>query len=82
MNGIPTLQLSRYPEPLPGLHGFGYHNSTNCTDNSCDKFHDYSIVDNVVIPTTIPAGNYLLSWRWDCEQTHQIWQNCADVRIV
>jgi len=71
-----------YPEPLPGLHGFGYHNSTACTDNSCDKYHDYSIVDNVVIPRGIPPGDYLVSWRWDCEQTHQIWQNCADVAIV
>ena len=28
-----------------------------------------------------PEGEYLLSWRWDCEQTTQIWQNCADVSI-
>lgn len=61
-----------YPEPLPGLHGFGYTNSTDCTDNSCDKFHDYSIVDTVQIPQDIPAGDYLISWRWDCEQVPYI----------
>merc|ERR1711964_428658 len=41
----------------------------------------YSIVDKVVIPSDIEAGDYLLSWRWDCEQSPQIWQNCADVQI-
>ena len=46
-----------------------------------DGFHDYSIVDRVVIPAALPEGEYLLSWRWDCEQTTQIWQNCADVSI-
>jgi methionine-rich copper-binding protein CopC len=48
----------------------------------CDTYHDYSIVDEVVIPKSLAAGDYLLSWRWDCEQTHQIWQNCADVSIT
>lgn len=23
----------------------------------------------------------VLSWRWDCEETAQIWQNCADLII-
>ncbi len=68
---------TEYPSPLPGVEGFGYCNST---ETGCDMFHDYSIVDLVVVPDVEP-GNYLLSWRWDCEQTTQIWQNCADVRI-
>mmetsp|Transcript_23878 Transcript_23878/g.64045 ORF Transcript_23878/g.64045 Transcript_23878/m.64045 type:complete len:95 (+) Transcript_23878:1102-1386(+) len=42
----------------------------------------YSIVDVVKVPSDLEPGEYLLSWRWDCEQSHQIWQNCADVRIV
>lgn len=41
-----------------------------------------NIVDRVVVPATLPAGEYLLSWRWDCEQTEQVWQNCADVTIT
>ena len=24
----------------------------------------------------------MLSFRWDCEQTPQVWANCADVRVV
>merc|ERR1712032_885143 len=26
-----------------------------------------------------PKGDWVLSWRWDCEETAQIWSNCADV---
>lgn len=40
-----------------------------------------NIVDHVQIPASIEPGEYLLSWRWDAEQTNQIWQNCADVTI-
>ena len=40
------------------------------------------VSDQVVVPTTIKPGKYVLSWRMDCEETAQIWQNCADVNIV
>jgi hypothetical protein len=43
---------------------------------------DFSIMDRVIVPSDLEPGDYLLSWRWDCEETHQVWQNCADVRIV
>jgi hypothetical protein len=39
------------------------------------------LVDRVTIPAWLPAGDYVLSWRWDCEETAQIWTNCADVTI-
>lgn len=40
------------------------------------------ISDHVIIPADMPLGKYLLSWRWDCEETAQIWLNCADIEIV
>lgn len=40
------------------------------------------ISDHVLIPKDLPAGEYVLGWRWDCEETAQIWQNCADVSIT
>lgn len=40
------------------------------------------LVDYVKIPNDIPAGDYVLGWRWDCEQSNQIWQSCSDVTIV
>lgn len=39
------------------------------------------ISDMVKIPDDLPSGDYVLGWRWDCEETAQIWQNCADVII-
>ena len=57
----------------------GYYTQTLAEDGLSG--FNYNIVDKVTIPTDIEAGNYLLSWRWDCEQSRQIWQNCADIRI-
>lgn len=40
------------------------------------------IADKVVIPADIKPGKYILGWRYDCEETAQIWSNCADVNIA
>lgn len=66
-----------FPEPIPNTHGFGY---TNDSSVGCG-FHDWSIVDTLIIPEDLDEGEYLISWRWDCEQTTQIWQNCADISV-
>ncbi len=39
---------------------------TNDSSVGC-AFHDYSVVDKVVLPPGLAEGEYLLSWRWDCE---------------
>jgi len=59
-----------FPEQVPGISGFGKY------------VWEWSIMDKVVVPSDIPAGDYLLSWRWDCEESTQVWQNCADIQIV
>lgn len=43
---------------------------------------DWSIMDRVVIPEDLEEGDYLISWRWDCEESTQVWQNCADVHLT
>jgi len=40
----------------------------------------YSMTDLIKVPSTL--GRYTLSWRWDCEQTPQVWNSCADIVIV
>ena len=40
------------------------------------------IVDRVKIPDNLPAGEYVLGWRWDCEESNQIWQSCSDITIT
>jgi hypothetical protein len=69
--------LTQFPEVLPGISGY-----TGTYQPVGHPGLPFSIVDKVAVPENLEAGDYLLSWRWDCEQSHQIWQNCADVRIL
>ena len=39
------------------------------------------VVDSVMIPKDLPAGEWVISWRWDCEESTQVWNSCADVTI-
>ena len=45
------------------------------------KLTQWSVVDLVRVPAELPPGDYVLSFRMDCEQTPQIWSYCSDVRI-
>merc|ERR1719261_909502 len=40
------------------------------------------IVDQVLIPADLVPGEYVLGWRWDCEESSQVWSSCADVTIA
>ena len=40
------------------------------------------IVDTLRLPEDLAAGDYVLGWRWDCEESTQVWANCADVTIT
>jgi len=44
------------------------------------EFH-FNIVDQLEVPK-VPAGEYIMSFRWDCEQTAQIWSTCTDITIT
>merc|ERR1712060_592908 len=39
------------------------------------------IVDYLEVPNDLPVGEYVLGWRWDCEESAQVWSNCADVFV-
>mgnify|MGYP001184049935 CR=1 FL=1 len=61
-----------FPAPFKdGAGGVGY-----LTQRSLH----YSIVDKVRVPQE--EGEYVLSWRWDCEESDQVWMSCADVEIA
>lgn len=69
-NGACPDGTSNFPERIPGISGFG-------------KFiWGWSILDLAQVPSHLEAGDYLLSWRWDCEESTQVWQNCADIQLV
>ena len=57
-------------------------------DCRCSGFSNYGpllpnleIVDHVAIPTSLTPGRYVLQWRWDCEESDQVWASCSDVTI-
>lgn len=66
---------TQYPPPAPGLFGYGYP-----APSYQPKF-GFSIVDELVVPDITP-GEYVLSFRWDAEQTFQVWSQCANIKIV
>jgi len=39
----------------------------------------FSVMDELKVPNT--PGEYVLGWRWDCEETDQVWLSCADIVI-
>ena len=42
---------------------------------------NFNVIDTVVVPADLAPGDYALSWRFDSEQTPQVWTNCADVTV-
>ena len=42
---------------------------------------NWKVVDELKVPEGL-SGDYVVSWRWDCEQTAQVWTQCAIVTIV
>jgi hypothetical protein len=83
---------AQFDEPAPGISGylgrFAILGDIEVKDITKPpkvvgiEGFDYSVMDEVQIPDELEEGEYLLSWRWDCEQSPQIWQQCADIRLV
>merc|ERR1712137_948693 len=74
-----------FDPPIPGLYGFGPGACASgvapCTlEEMASRAMPYGIVDLVRVPK-VPSGDYILSFRWECEQLPQVWSNCA-VKIV
>eukprot|EP00440_Ansanella_granifera_P062312 gb/GFBE01067561.1/.p1 GENE.gb/GFBE01067561.1/~~gb/GFBE01067561.1/.p1 ORF type:complete len:373 (+),score=94.86 gb/GFBE01067561.1/:1-1119(+) len=74
--------MTQFTEPMYGLSGFTPSTKMNIKKVLGWAGFSFSIVDQVHVPDDLPEGEYLLSWRWDCEQSAQVWQNCADVKLV
>jgi len=42
--------------------------------------YQWWVQDELVAPSK--AGHYILQWRWDNEQTPQVWTTCADIEVT
>jgi len=81
--------MQQFDEPAPGISGYiGNFMVTGDIESAAEQKvvgiegFSYSIMDKVEVPEHLEEGEYLLSWRWDCEQSPQIWQQCADINLV
>jgi len=44
--------------------------------------YNMEMVDMVTIPADLAPGPYVVGFRWDCEESNQIWSSCSDINIV
>ncbi|OEU07132.1 Fasciclin-domain-containing protein [Fragilariopsis cylindrus CCMP1102] len=66
----------------PGYYGYGSSNSDPLWNGpDLAAVHSWKVVDELKVPEGL-SGDYVVSWRWDCEQTAQVWTQCAIVTIV
>ena len=76
-----------FPPPGPAgeglqgdrLYGTGEHLQP---DGEVVADNMWTLMDEVEVPTDLVPGDYVLSFRWDCEATPQIWNSCANIKIV
>jgi hypothetical protein len=70
----------QFEPPADDAYGFwGVHNAGS-PSLGWGRVHSLSIVDQLTVPDVTP-GDYVLQFRYDAEQTSQVWNSCADVRI-
>lgn len=47
-----------------------------------DRIMNWRIIDKVQVPSGLEPGKYVVSMRWDAEQTPQVWASCSDIEIT
>jgi lytic starch monooxygenase len=83
MNPLPYSDAHGSPQFAPPCDEDPARRLYNDTGECSGRFPwAVSVVDWLVVPEGLPAGDYVLGFRWDCEATAQIWQSCADIEIA
>ena len=42
----------------------------------------WAVKNLVEVPESLEPGEYVLSFRWDCQKTPQVWSSCANIQVV
>lgn len=71
----------QFEPPVPGVYGFN-PDGGNGKGNVYYVLPEHNIVDKVQVPADLAPGKYVISFRYDCEQTTQVWNQCGDIEIV
>ena len=80
---------TQFPVPADDLHVAAWKPSlsTRVEESLRPSRYGYADVPSVLVTDRVKIprglkGDYVLSWRWDCEQTNQVWNSCADITVV
>jgi len=75
----------------PNFSGPGCGNNTHscstgtypceCSGWGVGDLFRLEIVDKLKVPPNLAPGEYVLGWRWDCEESTQVWASCSDISI-
>lgn len=78
-NPIPDRHDPQFPNPIDGNGKTIAWAVGHLIGGKGSLHRNFQIKDYLQVP--LVAGTWLLQWRWDSEQTAQVWQHCADIVI-
>lgn len=87
MNPLPRVDATKYPDPEDAFPAPCYDPNAPAEGEYgglCSGWYgpdNLEIVDSVRLPAHLTPGAYVVQWRWDCEESSQVWTNCADVTV-
>mmetsp|Transcript_110706 Transcript_110706/g.220087 ORF Transcript_110706/g.220087 Transcript_110706/m.220087 type:complete len:377 (-) Transcript_110706:63-1193(-) len=89
MNPLPRVDATKYPDamdafPAPCYDPNAPSDANVSVQGLCSGWYgpdNLEVVDTVRVPVDLTPGEYVVQWRWDCEESSQIWSNCADVTV-
>ena len=67
-------------DQLPECSRAGPSSPITNGEGCCHTTAYMAVKDQVKVPLVKP-GEYVVRWRWDCEQSPQIWSGCGDIII-
>ena len=81
MNPLPYSNAQSPPEFEPPCHETVDRTLSDTGRCSGRDPYDTLIADELAVPADVAAGKWVLSLRWDCEKSAQVWSNCADIEL-
>ena len=51
-------------------------------ENGDTNYGHGHVIDKIKIPSSLESGEYVLSMRWDCKCSPQVWAFCSNIRIT
>jgi len=75
---VNRTQFGIFTESMAGFSGSGGIGGLPSTT----PLLKWAVEDVVKVPGDLIPGDYVLSYRWDCEQTSQVWNMCADIKVT